>query len=118
MPNEVLSKDIDLDAYPHLKDDLSDIFSIKTSLVDLARELEKDLIILEKLPRMYRLGWKNEVIKEDAGEKPSKFKPKHSVDSFREEEPEVFFSDTSDVSSKDNLEKEELDNFAKYAFFY
>ena len=42
--------DIDLNHYPDLKEDISDIFGIKKSLVDLARELENDLIIWEKEP--------------------------------------------------------------------
>ena len=44
---QILQKDINLEKYPDLKADLENIFSTKRSLIDLARILEKELLIYE-----------------------------------------------------------------------
>ena len=56
----MLTIDVDLDMYPELKADLQNIFCIKVSLIDLARKLEKDLLIFEHEPRRFTLGFKKD----------------------------------------------------------
>ena len=51
----------------NIKDELSDVFSSKVSLVDLARRLEKDLVIWEKDVGKFKLGWKSDMIFESDG---------------------------------------------------
>ena len=51
--------DIDLDWYPELKKDLINVFDMKVSLVDLARLLEKDLVIYEHEPTRFKLDFKS-----------------------------------------------------------
>ena len=46
--------------YPEIKTDLQNIFCIKVSLIDLARKLEKDLLIFEHEPRRFTLGFKKD----------------------------------------------------------
>ena len=58
MPGQTLKMDIDLDDYPKLKPELSDVFNMNKSLVDLARELEKDLLIYEHEPNDFKLVYK------------------------------------------------------------
>ena len=53
--------DIDLDWYPELKKDLVNVFDMKVSLVDLARQLEKDLVIYEYEPTRFKLDFKKTV---------------------------------------------------------
>lgn len=52
--------DVNLDMYPEIKTDLQNIFCIKVSLIDLARKLEKDLLIFEHEPRRFTLGFKKD----------------------------------------------------------
>ena len=54
--------DLNLDWYPHLKDEISDVFNIKVSLTDLAKELEKDLVIIEENDNAYKLCFKKDYI--------------------------------------------------------
>ena len=56
----MLTIDVNLDMYPELKADLQNIFCIKVSLIDLARKLEKDLLIFEHEPRRFTLGFKKD----------------------------------------------------------
>ena len=70
MGKDTLSMDIDLNQYPDLKEDISDIFGIKKSLVDLARELENDLIIWEKEPKNFKLSWKKDILGSDPADSP------------------------------------------------
>ena len=53
---------IHLDWYPHLKEGLQDIFNVQVSLVDLARELEKDLVIVETEFDKFELKLKKDII--------------------------------------------------------
>lgn len=53
-----LKMDIELDHYPKLKPELSDVFNLNKGLVDLARELEKDLLIYEHEPNNFKLVYK------------------------------------------------------------
>ena len=53
--------DIDLDWYPELKEALGNVFDMKVSLVDLARQLEKDLVIYEHEPTRFKLDFKTTV---------------------------------------------------------
>ena len=53
--------DIDLDWYPDLKKDLVNVFDMKVSLADLARLLEKDLVIYEHEPTRFKLDFKKTV---------------------------------------------------------
>ena len=53
--------DIDLDWYPELKEALGNIFDMKVSLVDLARQLEKDLVIYEHQPYRFKMDFKSKV---------------------------------------------------------
>ena len=61
--HQVLQMDVQLDWYPHLKEEIQDIFNIKVSLVDLARELEKDLIIIETQKDIFKLCFKKMMLK-------------------------------------------------------
>ena len=56
----IITIDIDLNRYPELRDDLLNIFSVKVSLLDLARKLENDLIMFEIAPDRYQLAFKDE----------------------------------------------------------
>ena len=58
MPGQILKMDIDLDHYPKLKHEVSDVFNMNKGLVDLARELEKDLLIYEHEPNSFKLVYK------------------------------------------------------------
>lgn len=60
MPNQVLQIDVNLDMYPEIKADLQNIFCIKVSLIDLARKLERDLLIFEHEPKRFILGFKKD----------------------------------------------------------
>ena len=53
---------INLDWYPHLKEEICDIFNVKVSLADLARELEKDLVLIETAQDKFKLCLKKEII--------------------------------------------------------
>ena len=58
MPCQTLKIDIDLDIYPKLKSELSDVFNMNKGLIDLARELERDLLIYEHEPNDFKLVYK------------------------------------------------------------
>ena len=51
-----------LDWYPHLKEEIQDVFNLKVSLSDIARELEKDLLIVEDEEDHFKISLKKEVI--------------------------------------------------------
>ena len=60
--NQILQKDINLEKYPDLKADLENIFSTKRSLIDLARILERELLIYESKPGVFILSYKDELL--------------------------------------------------------
>lgn len=59
---QVLTMDIFLHMYPHLQDKLEDIFDVSCSLTDLARELEKDLVIVEVDEGKFEIKLKRDLI--------------------------------------------------------
>ena len=56
-----LQLNVDLNRYPKMKDDLLNLFNIKVSLIDLARKLENDLIIIEVTKGRFKLAFKDDI---------------------------------------------------------
>ena len=53
---------MNLSWYPELQAKLADIFDMKVSLIDLAKLLEKDLLIFEYEKDKYKLAFKTEML--------------------------------------------------------
>ena len=51
-----------MNLYPDLKKGLEDVFNMKCSLEDLAKELEKDLVIYEHYPKKFKVVMKRSMM--------------------------------------------------------